>query len=71
MKTVFCLDGSYRLSLTNVALAYRLGLIQNLQTATLAKMRQKVLYHEKPLSFRCVSPKLINFTCEHIRMKTS
>lgn len=71
MKHIFCFDGSSRFTPSNVALAYRLGLTQNLQIASLAKRRQKALYHEKPLSFRCVPPKLINLTSEHIWMKIS
>lgn len=64
-----CLDGSLSFILTNVALVYRLGLIQNLKMVSVAKMRQKILYHEKPLNFGSVPPKPINFTFEHICIK--
>lgn len=64
-----CLDGSLSFILTNVALVYRLGLIQNLKMISVAKMRQKILYHEKPLNFGSVPPKPINFTSEHICIK--
>lgn len=67
----FLLGWFFRVTPTNVALGFRLGLVQNLRKATVAKTRQKALYHEHPLSFRFVPPKLINFTSEHVWMKTS